>query len=677
MFDLERSEVLVDAYVRAAAAFERAADSLAPLIGEADLLLDREGGVAPAALAAPGTIAYVGEELEADGADLSWRVSFVRSFDALPIELGRVSAELPGRDPALARMALDDLIERIERGSLAQMSAALVEVAARSASDPEVAEAVLAALGPYRVWELMDAAHRNVYSNGASFLRERRSAEPVPVWDDIAVPIAVIFGNAVRGRRSAFADGLFAQAEAAVYDDVEPDRDHELVPGYSMQLLAMLAGTSTLSGGYAVDAARILHASVRNPFGGTDAFIGGFLNQPLTPYDHFAVMLRVLDDHPRLAAQLLAPPEVAQRWRAVGSPEFRGGSGRARSEIDADELWERMLSAHGEARHLAGSVIETYLIDAPNGADEAWNRFEAEFASGRTDRRSDAVRDALALKWSEDIPRSVALGNENQYGQQPLDDFLTAVFESDTGFATVTLALQLETRDTVARQVRGEPGNDQLLGRLWEAYGLGLVNSGRADSDTAMSLVEAAAKFAWSGGVDALLPGPATLGVKALKAGGSWLIGEGLDLVPASPEGGRSTPREAVLSFTRVDFHSSAAIDWNVADMLLADPDVQERYRDGLALIASERSSSGGLLLPPPDASDVERSDYAEWFDATFYAGVRDHADPTEVPGDLDGDSRLSAAELELLRLGREVSDATVLARGLLNDAAETATALD
>ncbi len=678
--DMARAPELAAAYKAAGSTVEDAAVELAGLVREAEELLSDAGaarGTMPVLTWTIPGLFHTGGELGADGADLAWRVDFLRSVDGRPLLAGRFTAELPDRNPALRRARESRLLELVLGGGADERSAALVELAIRTSTDPELAERVLSELGGYRIWQMMDGAHRYAFSNGASFLKPRGAEDPIPVWDDVAIPLAVIFGNAVDGRRSRFADDLFRQAEAAVYDDVGHVGDIELAPGTAFQLMALLAATTELPSDYAIDAIRLLDQSNRNPYAGTDYVVGGFITQPLNNYDHFSIMVKVLADHPDLMRQLMAPPEVRARSRQIGFPGHVDRIGPARDQIDADELWLRVLSSHGDATHVAGAVVEAYLLDAPNGADDAWSRFEVEFAGGRTDRRSDPILDALALKWSENVPRSVALGNDNQLGQQALDDFLTAVFESDTAFATITVAMQMETRDHVARQISGEFHDAQQLGRLWEAYGIGLVESDRADNQTALSFIEAAAEFAWSSGVEHVAPKPLSLSVKALKAVGEWVISEGADRVGSNDGGDLPTPREAVLSFTRVDFHSSASFDWNVADLMLRDPAIQAAYAEGLTLLDGSLSADGGLSLPSADATDVERSDYAEWFDETFYAADSDLADPTNVLGDLDGDGRLSAAERSLAQLGREISVQAQLARGLLNDAADNSEVLD
>jgi hypothetical protein len=104
----------------------------------------------------------------------------------------------------------------------------------------------------------------------------------------------------------------------------------------------------------------------------------------------------------------------------------------------------------------------------------------------------------------------------------------------------------------------------------------------------------------------------------------------------------------------RVDFHSSAPVDWFLMDELLR---TLPRDDERLAYLESEGrlSADGGLDYPTDGESIVEFSDYAGWFDVTFFGGIGDLGNDELVAGDLDGDAEVDDFERSMFALNEEV----------------------
>ena len=670
LMDMTGAAELEAEYLRAETKIDELVDTTAHLIREADALLATSGGAGWSAIYAPATLLHVSGDLRSDAHDIAWRREFLIASDARPITGGRLSGLVPPRNADMKRLPLADLVRMIGDGhssDMAERQLALAELAIRSVGNPELADRMLTDIGEQTIWQIVEAAHAQTYSNGADWVDADTNYGDRPNWDATVVPISMLFSQSLlRSGRPEFADDLMSQAARGA-SAIDGDRVFELDPGRSIQLLSVLASTSELSYEAAFRSFAILNQSHKNgPASGTDYFIGGFYGQPLTPDDHWTAAVKILADHPQLAAQLLdtsplPEPDRTTRVRPAFDLEFE--LSKRHDIIRPDVLWSQLLSGSREDATMSGQVIATYLLDSPNGDAESWERFSAEFGSGETHRRSGPVLDALALKWAERPLRSVHLGNNNQHGLLAADQFLTALFKSDNAFATVTYAAQITTRDMTVDMVQQQDVDPQQMSRLWEAYGIALNDSDRSNHQASLNLIEKAAKFAWSSGA-AAIPGlkAASLTFGAFKEFSNWAIESGFDEIELGGSG-TPTPAEAVLSFTRTDFHSSGPVDWTVASTLLADPDTQEKYPDAVRLLAGHLDTNNALQLPAPNASLVEESDYAEWFDNTFYGGVRDFTDADEVAGDLNEDGRLDAAEIQLKELGRDIQDSTTEAR--------------
>ncbi|NND03613.1 MAG: hypothetical protein HKN91_12580 [Acidimicrobiia bacterium] len=680
---LDDADRLAESYESISRALDLSVSVTTSLIRRADALLPHGAGWA--ALHTPASMLQMHYDLGRDAEDIGWRAAFLRASDAEAFGSGRVGGFVPLRDPEIQKLTLDQLVELVDDDrdiEIPEREIALAELAARSSTDPGFASRTLVAIGEHQIYTLMERAHRLTYSNGATWLNHEMDYGDRPAWDATVTPLSILFTQAMKHEDvPPLMDDLMTQAAFEAAQSSESDRDFDLDPGRATQLLAFVAGTSELSDVVALRTFAMLNASYEHDTSaGQTWFSGGFYgaDSPIDPTDHWAIGVKLLADNPLLAARLL---DVTPPLPPADTPSLRPRYDmdhdlrNRHNIIDPDMLWDRLLDGRGDAATVSGDVVATYLLSSSNGDAESWARFSNEFGSGDTKYRSDPILEALAFKWAENPLRAVHLGNDNQHGLRAADQFLTGLFNSDQAFATVTLASQITTRDITVASAKDEIVDDKQIQRLWEAYGIALNESDRSDHAASLSLIEKAGKLAWSTAIEAV-PGAKAAGVsfKAFNELGKWAIEQGFDEIPTS---GSTTPSpiDAVLSFTRVDFHSSGPLDWTVASALIADPDTRAEFPLAIELLKDHLTTDHTLNLPPAGASRVEESDYAEWFDQTFYGSVpqdgRNH-----MPGDISGDGSLSDAELELNRLGTQIDEKTTIALSFLFDSVQTSDAL-
>jgi hypothetical protein len=298
MMDIAGAAELEGEYRNAEAKIDALVDATTQLIREADVLLATSGGARWSAIYAPATLLHVSSELSNDAHDIAWRREFLIASDARPIAGGRLSGLVPPRNADMKSLPLAHLVRMIGDGrssDMAERELALAELAIRSVGNPELADRVLHDIGEQAIWQMVETAHTQTYSNGADWVYADATYGDRPTWDSTVVPISMLFSQSLlRNGRPEFADDLMSQAARGV-SAIDDDPGFKLDPGRSIQLLSVLASTSELPYEVAFQSFMILNQSHKNgPASGTDYFIGGFYSQPLTPDDHWTAAVKIL-----------------------------------------------------------------------------------------------------------------------------------------------------------------------------------------------------------------------------------------------------------------------------------------------------------------------------------------------------------------------------------------------